>query len=775
MNIVGKSVTRVDAYGKVTGEAKYTADLEPKNCLCAKVIHSTIANGLVKSFRLDEALAVEGVVKIVTCFDVPDYQFPTAGHPWSVEKAHQDIADRRLLNQRVRLYGDDIAAVIAENEVACRQAARLIQVEYEEYEPLLTAGQAMAEGATPLHPDLRKDNIIAHSHLTMGPSGFTFDQGLKEAQAKYGKENLTVIEKEYHTPRISHCHLELPVSWAFQEPNGKITVTSSTQIPHITRRVISQALGIPAGQVRVIKPCIGGGFGNKQDVLYEPLNAYLTTVVGGRPVRLEISREETIYGTRTRHAIDGACKAVVTRDGKMLARKLSAVANNGGYASHGHAICANCGNVFKDIYQDQLGAEIDCRTVWTSTATAGAMRGYGIPQAAFFSEALTDDICYAIGADPLAFRMENCMPEGFVDPANGITFHSYGLKKCMEEGAKAFGWEEKRRIFANQTGPVRGGVGMAIFCYKTGVYPISLETASARMILNQDGSMQLQLGATEIGQGADTVFSQMASETTGISFEKVYIVSTQDTDTAPFDTGAYASRQTYVTGMAVKKCGEQLKERILDYASFMLEGRPVKELDVDHDYVVEKDTGRELLSMGTLAVTAFYSLERSQHITAEVTSQCKSNSFSSGCCFAEIEVDMPLGTIEVKEILNVHDSGILMNPKLAQAQVHGGMSMGLGYGLSEEFIYNEKGKPLNDNLLDYKIPTSMDTPDLKVKFIQLEDPTGPYGNKSLGEPPAIPVAPALRNALLHATGVAMDTIPMTPQRLIEAFQEKGLI
>ena len=213
---------------------------------------------------------------------------------------------------------------------------------------------------------------------------------------------------------------------------------------------------------------------------------------------------------------------------------------------------------------------------------------------------------------------------------------------------------------------------------------------------------------------------------------------------------------------------------ILDYAYYMLK-RPEAELDVRADFIVEKESGEQLLSMAELAETAFYSLDRSQHITAEVTNQCKDNTFSSGCCFAEIEVDIPVGKIKVLNIVNVHDSGILINPKLAEAQVHGGMSMGLGYGLSEEFLYNEKGKPLNDNLLDYKIPTAMDTPDLNVKFIQLQDPTGPYGNKSLGEPPAIPVAPALRNALLHATGVAMDTIPMTPQRLIEAFQEKGLL
>lgn len=220
-NIVGKSVTRVDAYAKVTGEAKYTSDLEPRDCLCARVVHSTIANGLVKRFDLEDALKVPGVVKIVTCFDVPDYQFPTAGHPWSVEAAHQDIGDRKLLNRRVRLYGDDIAAVIASDDVVCQQAARLIKVEYEEYKPMVTVEQAMAEDATPLHPDLRKDNVIVHSHLTMGPEDFTFEEGLREAEEKYGKENLVVLEREYHTPRISHCHIELPVSWAYQEPGAR--------------------------------------------------------------------------------------------------------------------------------------------------------------------------------------------------------------------------------------------------------------------------------------------------------------------------------------------------------------------------------------------------------------------------------------------------------------------------------------------------------------------------------------------------------------------------
>lgn len=808
MKIVGQEVKRVDAYGKVTGEAKYTADLEPRDILHGRVVHSTIANGRVKSFDLTEALKVPGVVKIVTCFDVPDCQFPTAGHPWSVELKHQDICDRKLLNERVRLYGDDIAAVVAEDEVAAFQAARKIKVEYEEYEPIVTVEAAMAENATPLHPDIRKDNVIVHSHMTMGDSDFTYEEGLKKAKEEYGEDGVVALEAEYDTPRISHCHIELPVSWAYVDTNGKVTVVSSTQIPHIVRRCTAQALGIPVGQVRIIKPYIGGGFGNKQDVLYEPLNAFLTMSVGGRPVRLEISREETISGTRTRHAIKGYCKGVVTKDGRVLARKLDAYANNGAYASHGHAICANCGNVFKDLYRDQLGSEVDCWTVYTSSPTAGAMRAYGIPQADWFAECLTDDMAYAIGMDPCEFRLKNCMEEGFVDPANGITFHSYGLKRCIEEGKKHINWDEKWNAYQNQTGPVRKGVGMAIFCYKTGVHPISLETSSARMVLNQDGSMQLCMGATEIGQGADTVFSQMAAETTGISFDKVYIVSTQDTDTTPFDTGAYASRQTYVSGMACKKCGEEFRHKILEYAAYMLnhdvsdmsktvyadevkaagvrirealglsEGEEITEdmLDIADSKVVVNGGDPVLFDVGVVADTAFYSLDRSVHITAEVTNQCKQNTFSSGCCFVEIEVDMPLGIVTVKDIINVHDSGVLINPKTAEAQVHGGMSMGLGYGLSEELLVDEKtGKPLNNNLLDYKIPTAMDTPKLNVEFIQLEDPTGPYGNKSLGEPPAIPVAPAIRNAILNATGVHMNVNPMTAQRLIAEFKKNGLI
>lgn len=762
---VGKSITRVDAYGKVTGDAKYTADLMPQGFLVAKVVRSTIANGLVKSFDLEEALKVPGVVKIITCFDVPDIQFPTPGHPWSVEISHQDVSDRKLLNTRVRVYGDDIAAVIAEDEIAATRAARLVKAEYEEYEPYVTPEAAMGPEAVRIHEEA-VGNVIKHTSFQMGEKSYE--------EVKAAEPDLMEIDRVYRTQTVQHCHIETPISYAYME-NGRIVVVSSTQIPHIARRVIGQALGIPWGQVRVIKPYIGGGFGNKQDVLYEPLNAYLCTQVGGRGVLLEISREETLACTRVRHAIHFKVKALVRRDGTLVARTMAAFSNQGGYASHGHAIVANAANEFKQIYQDEQTLESESYTVYTNISTGGAMRGYGIPQGAFAAECMADDLARLVGMDPLEFRLKNCMKPGYEDPHTHVQFQSYGLEECIKRGRISSQWDEKRKAYENQSGPIRRGIGMAIFCYKTGVYPISLETAACRMILNQDGSIQLQMGATEIGQGADTVFAQMAAETIGISVDNVHTVSTQDTDITPFDTGAYASRQTYVSGKALRQTGEMLKEKILDYASYMLNLNQ-DTLDVRNDNIVNAESGEILLSMCELATTAFYSLDRSVHITAESTCHCKDNTFSSGVCFAEIEVDMPLGKIKVLNVLNVHDSGTLINPKLAEAQVHGGMSMGLGYGLGEELLYDAKtARALNDNLLDYKLPTSMDTPNLQVAFVEVEDPSGPYGNKSLGEPPAIPVAPALRNALLQATGVAVDSVPLDPQKLVVHFKEAGLI
>ncbi|MFI3251114.1 MAG: molybdopterin cofactor-binding domain-containing protein, partial [Eubacteriales bacterium] len=405
--------------------------------------------------------------------------------------------------------------------------------------------------------------------------------------------------------------------------------------------------------------------------------------------------------------------------------------------------------------------------------TGGVMRGYGIPQVDFAMECMMDDLALQLSIDPIDFRLKNCMQPGYEDPHTHIKYRGNGLEQCIAIGREKIGWDEKRKSYANQTGRVRRGVGVAIFNYKTGVYPISLETASCRMILNQDGSMQIQLGATEIGQGADTVFTQMTAEITGITEDRIHIISTQDTDVTPFDTGAYASRQSYVTGKAVKKTGLLFKDKILTFA------REIREigdapLEIVENRILNAD-GTELMTLEELGMEAMYSLSCSQHITAETTSHCTDNSFATGATFVEVEVDIPLGKVKVLNIINIHDSGTLLNPKLAISQVHGGMSMGLGYVLGEELLFDAKGKPLNDNLLDYKLPTALDTPELQTDFVEQYDESGPFGNKALGEPPTISQAPAIRNAVLHATGVAFDSLPLNPEKLVLTFLEKGLI
>ncbi len=758
---VGEKKIRVDAYDKVTGRAKYTDDLCDKSALIAKVKHAEIAHGWVKSVDTSGAEAIPGVVKVLTCFDVPDLPFPTAGHPWSTDPGHQDVADRLLLNRHVRYYGDDVAVVVAEDEVAAMQGVRALKVEYEELPFVLDVQEAMKPDAPQIHEEF-PGNILGHTEIRNG----NYQEAIRE-------EGLIKVEGWYDTPTVQHCHIENHVCTAHMEA-GRVIVTSSTQIPHIVRRICGQALGIPWGKVRLIKPYIGGGFGNKQDALYEPLCAWLTTQLGGRLVKIDCAREETFVSNRVRHAIRTHIISWVRPDGTFAARKIEAFSNQGAYASHGHGVNAKGVNAFPQLYPCP-NIEGDAWTVYTNMPTAGAMRGYGIPQAMWAGESHLDDVAKALGRDPVEYRRQVVMPVGFKDGFSKNENYFDTFNQVMDKGMAAIGYTEKRKAYAHQTGPVRRGVGMALFWYNTAVWPISLESSSCRMVLNQDGSIQVQTGETEIGQGCDTAYAQMAADAVGIPFEDVHVVSTQDTDVTPFGLGAYASRQTYIGGFSIRQTGQLLKERILAYAH-ELTRMPVSNLDLVEGKIVRTSDGQELMTLGELATEALYSLSHSQHLTAESTAQIKSNAYSFGCTFAEVEVDIPMCKVKLLNIVNVHDCGRLINPALAEAQVHGGMSMGIGFGLSEELKFDPKtGRPLNNNLLDYKLSTFMDHPHLQAEFVENPEPTSPYGTKALGEPPACSPAPAIRNAILQATGVAFDRAPITPHVLYAKFKEAGLI
>ena len=762
MKNVGKSVTRVDGYDKATGRTKYYEDRMPANALYVRIKHSEIAHGFVKSIDTSAAEAIPGVVRVLTCFDVPDLPFATAGHPWSLDPSHQDTQDRHLLNQHVRYWGDDVAVVIAENEVAANQGVRALKVDYEVLPFVLDPQKAMEPGAPQIHESF-PNNILKHTTNYRGD----YEEAIKE-------EGLTKVEGWYETPTVQHCHIENHGCFAYME-NGRVVVVTSTQIPHIIRRVVGQALGRPWGDIEIIKPYIGGGFGNKQDALYEPLCAWCSTQVGGRPVRIDCSREETFVSNRVRHAIRYHMISWLKPDGTLYARRAEVFSNQGAYASHGHSIAAKGLNSFPQHYPCPHFAG-DAWTIYTNRPAAGAMRGYGMPQAAWAVECHTDDCAKAMGMDPLEFRNLNIMPKGYHDNFSGNTNYYDTYRECLAKAAEIVDYEHKHKEYGHDTGNIRRGIGMATFWYNTAVYPISLETSSNRMQLNLDGTVTMQCGETEIGQGADTAYAQMTAEAIGLkSYKDVHVISCQDTDITPTGTGAYASRQTYVAGFSIRQTADLLREKILKYACDLTRQSPYC-MDIVDGNVIRKEDGIVLISLKDLAMTVQYDPVHSEHITAESTYTIRNNAYSFGCTFAEVEVDMAMCKAQVTRMVNVHDCGKVINPALAEAQVHGGMSMAIGFGLSEQLIFDEKtGKPLNNNLLDYKLSTFMDHPRLEGFFIENPEPTSPFGTKSLGEPPTCSGAPAIRNAIMQATGVAINHNPINPHVLFEEFSKAGLI
>ena len=743
MKQVGLSMKRVDAYDKATGRTLYGGDRVPQNALVAKIVHSTIAHGMVKHIDTTEAERIPGVVKIVTCFDVPDIQFPTAGHPWSLDPSHRDPADRKLLNAHVRYYGDDVAVVIAEDEVAAVQGMRAVKIEYEEYPFVLDVQEAIGKTEHPIH-DEHPDNVLAHS----GIHNEHFEEAIQEP-------GLVKVDGWYNSPMVQHCHIEPHICFAYME-NGRITIVSSTQIPHVCRRICGQALGIPWGNIHMIKAYVGGGFGNKQDALYEPLCCFLTTQVGGRCVKLDCTREETFINNRVRHPIRSHITSWVRPDGTFAARRLEAYSDQGAYGSHGHSIVAKGMGCFPQLYPCDI-VEAESYTVYTNKPTGGAMRGYGIPQAMWAVECHTDDVARAIGMEPVEFRRKNLMKKGFYHEFSKNELYFDTFNECMDKAIAYIDYYGKLKKYQNQTGPVRRGIGCSVFWYNTAVYPISLETSSCRMVLHPGGRIVFQCGETEIGQGADTAQAQMVADAVGVLASDVTVESCQDTDITPFGTGVYASRGTYVAGFSIRQTGEIFRKKILDVASKMTR-MPAYNLDLEDGKITRNTDGRYMLSLADVAEYAQYTTDGSQHITAESTYQIRSNAFSFGCTFAEVEVDIPLCKAKLIDI------------------VHGGMSMAIGMGLTEELLFDQRtGKPLNDNLLDYKLSTFMDHPHLEAEFVENYEPTSAFGAKALGEPPTCSPAPAIRNAILQATGVAVNDAPVNPHRMFDAFTEAGLI
>ena len=758
---VGTSHRRKDAKAKVTGKTRYTDDFTMLGMLQAKYVRSPIAHGLVKRIDTSAALAIPGVEAVFTHADVPKNHFATAGHPFSLDPDHQDVADRLLLTDHVRYHGDEVAIVVARDLLSAEKGANAVTVEYEELPVCVTSAAAMANDAPAIH---QGGNIIQKSSFEIGGT-------IADAE----KETDITVAGTFSTPIILHCHLENHTAYAYMDDNDHMVIVSSTQIPHICRRIVAQALDMPWPKVRVIKPYIGGGFGNKQDVILEPMVAFLSQKMGGVPVKIELGREEGLVATRTRHSQTVTARAGVTASGRITFIDLDVISNTGAYASHGHSIPMAAGSKFCNLYPRSV-TRFSATSHYANIPAAGAMRAYGSPQLFFGIEGILEEAARKIGMDSVDFRILNSARPGDIISKTGDKEHAVAMVECLEKGRELIDWDAKKEKYGQQDGPIRRGLGVASFSYGSGTYPACVEIAGCRLVLNQDGSVHMQIGATEIGQGSDTALAQMAAETLGLEYDAIHVVSEQDTDVTPYDPGAYASRQTYVAAPAVHEAAAKLKAKILGHCQLMT-GEASEDLDLVQGKIIRRGQPQyTILDLGELALDSYYHKERGGQLSAEVSTKTTTNAPSYGCTFVDLEVDIEMCSVTIKEIINVHDAGKIIHPLLAAGQVHGGMAMGIGMALFEELLIDpESGWIYNGNFLDYKLPTAVDIPDLKSVFVESFDPTSPYGNKSLGEPPVISQGPAIRNAIWDATGVKINEMPMTPKVLFRHFNDAGLL
>lgn len=722
-----------------------------EHLLQGKILRSPYAHALVKRIDTSKAKALPGVHCVLTAEDVPHIPHTTCGHPLPFDSP----LDSLILETHVRYVGDPVAAVAAETREIAEQALSLIEVEYEELPFYLTPEESLAENAMEIHAG--SGNLAGEILQEFGDL-----EGALESAA-------FVVEDEYDSPIVTHAQIEPHISVVVPDPGtGRLTVYVSNQVPSIMRERLAYILGLDRRMIRIVKLTVGGGFGGKQEPVYEQINCVLAQKCGC-PVMLELTREENLACTRTRHSTRFKFRTGVDKDGRLVARDIVVVQNTGAYASHGHSVILNqfgqCDSLYPCPNMRFWG-----RTVYSNILIAAAMRGYGIPQYCIANESHMDHVARTVGMDPLEFRRKNLYKLGDKRNYAAGEVYSCGLPQVIDEGLRRIGYEEFRKNPPKDDGPVKYGIGMALSSYNSCVFPHSVELSGARVMVQDDASATLFINCTEIGQGADTAMAQIAAEALGIPLDWVTVVE-GDTDLCPFDAGAYASRQTYVTGNAVKQAALKCKAQLLERASKMLE-RPAGELDTRMGKVIERETGRELADLRKVAEELVYHLTEGGTCCHEVGYIPTDNALNYAAAFAIVAVDTETGKLEVQKLVVCMDCGVRINPLTSAGQLDGGSIMSFGFSTMEQILIDPKtGRVHNDTLLDYKIPTFADIPPMDTHFVDTCEPTAAYGNKSLGEPPNISPAAAIQNAVYDALKIPIHANPLTPERVYAAIAQ----
>ncbi len=777
---VGKPEKKVDAVKLVQGKPAFAADIEPRGMLHAKVLRSPHAHARIKNIDASKALELPGVVSVLTWRDLPRVVYSTAGQSDPIPGP----LDSFSLDNKVRFVGDRVAFVAAETAEIAEKALGLIEVEYELLPAILDMRDAMKDGAIRIHDEPEYVNFAGSHPAKNLAAEIRIDIGDVEKGFAEADE---IFEAEYEVPKVQQAHIEPHVAVTYWDEDDRLVIRTSTQVPFHVRRMLAPVLGLPVKRIRVIKPRIGGGFGGKQEVLMEDVAAHLT-IATRHPVMYEYTREEEFIGARSRHPMRVRMKTGVKRDGTITANEMYALSDTGAYGCHALTVTGNTGHksmalyVGDGEYRKAPNIRFYADVVYTNTPPAGAFRGYGVPQGYWPLDRHLEKIARALGLDPIEFRLKNTIRPGEYHPFSTAwnegreprpeIIHTVGLEQCVAQGKAAIGWDDKfgneawraSATGAKHASSLRKGIGVALVMQGTAIPYLDMGGASIKM--NDDGSFNLLVGATDLGTGSDTVLAQMAAEVLGVPVEEM-ITYSSDTDFTPFDVGAYASSTTYISGAATVKAAEIVAEKIRKRAALMLSLDDPTGIRLAGKKALAPD-GRSV----TLAEIALDSLHRQQQeqIMGVASYVSPSSPPPFAAQFAEVTVDTETGAVTVDKLVMAVDSGIIINPQTAAGQIEGGMTQALGYAVCEEMLYDEKGRARERDLKNYHIFQANEMPALDVIFVETFEPSHPFGVKAVAEIPMDGVAPAVGNAVLDAIGANVDINPVTPERVWRALK-----
>lgn len=750
--VVGKAIPKKDAHQLLLGKPVYTDDITPDDALVVKLLRSPHANAVVSEIKTDTAKKVPGVVDIFTWEDVPKNRFAIAGQTYPEPSPY----DRLILDRHIRFVGEPVAIIAAENEKAALKAMKLIKVKYDVLEAVLDF-RTSKDSHVLVHPEddwFPPCQVGGDNKRNLAASGENHDGDVDAVLSDCD----IVIERTYHTKAFDQAMMETFRTYTELDRYGRLHVISSTQIVFHCRRILSNALGIPKNMIRVEKPRIGGGFGAKQTAVSEVYPAFVTMKTG-RPAMIIFTREESHIAGSPRHEMEITLRLGADNDGTIRAIDLYTLSNTGAYGEHGPTTVGLSGHKSIPMYSGSLEAyRFSYDVVYSNTLAAGAYRGYGATQGIFAVESAVNELSEKLGIDPTEIRLKNMVREGMVMPSYyGETANACALDRCLEHCREMFEWEKKYPVRDMGNGKVRcAGVAMAM----QGSGISNVDVGSATVKLTEDGGYILIIGAADMGTGCDTILAQMVAECLCCDVDKISVFGA-DTDASPYDSGSYASSTTYITGKAVENACEKLKKELCAIGA-EIAGCPAEEMQFDEGEVVHLPTGKKI-PLSDIAYKCQCFSERTAEATASHSSPVSPPPFMVG--MVEIELDRLTGHVKIIDYMAVVDCGIPVNPALARIQAEGGIAQGIGHTLFENLSFMENGGLIEKDLMQYKIPTRLDVGKLKVEFEHSNEPTGPFGAKSIGEIVINTPAPALAHAIYRATGVWHRELPITPEKI----------